>query len=134
MQFSRSVGVSNDEPDSAVLPSASRETGLILAYPDRAYADHRGLTLLGQLRQHLSEADYCEALPAQIMDCCHEIRRRASSGDMARLEMTGSFDVGNLLMRFRAVSLPLKRPSAGMPVLVMLYLVRHDGISGTDLA
>ena len=115
-----SVAVSDNEPISR--SPRSRETGLVVSYPDRSYADHKALTLLNQLRQHLPNADYRETLLAQIMKCCSEMRR-ASFEQTGRLEMMGAFDVGDQSIRFRVLSLSPKRPSESAPVLVLLDLI-----------
>src|SRR5678816_1919217 len=86
-----SVEVFDNEPMSR--SPRSRESGLVVSYPGRSYADHKALTLLNQLRQHLPNADYRETLPAQIMKCCTEMRR-ASFEQTGRLEMMGAFDLG----------------------------------------
>jgi hypothetical protein len=121
--------VSDDEPSSpsTLLRSACQgETGLVVVYPDRSYADHKGLTCLNQLRQHLPKAAYDEALPAQIRECCRKVSNRVSLRDPARLEMTGTFDLGKQSIRFRVVSLTSTRPNNGAPVLVLLNLLRND--------
>ena len=100
-----------------------QKKGVVVAYPDKAYADHEALTLLNQLRQHLPSSEYRDALPAQIVKCCTEIRNQTSSAEAARFEMLGTFDIGQQSIRFRAVSLPPKRPGDTMPILVLLDLM-----------
>jgi hypothetical protein len=45
-----------------------RDSGVVVAYPNRSYANQKALTLLNQLRQHLPNEDYREDLPTQIMN------------------------------------------------------------------
>jgi len=104
---------------------AKRETGLVVAYPDRSYADHKGLIFLSRLRRYLPNDEHHEALPARIMECCREMRNRGSLEDPARLEMTGAFDLGEESLRFRVLSFPLKRPSDRMPVVILLDVIRR---------
>ena len=100
-----------------------KDSGVVVAYPNRSYADQKALTLLNQLRQHLPNADYRDALPAQIMNCCTEMRRRGSLEKTGRLEMTGTFDLDDQSIRFRVLSLSPKQPSDAAPVLVLLDLI-----------
>jgi len=117
-QVARNLEASDHEPSA---PSA----GLVVAYPDRSYADHKGLTCLNQLRQYLPNADYHEALPARIMDCCREVRNRVSGDHPTQLEMTGAFEAGEQTFRFRVLSLPWNRLSDRMPVLILLDVIRR---------
>jgi len=120
-QWLRSLEVSDDEP----LPRMplARQTGLVVCYPDRAYADHKGLTFLGHLRRYLPNAEYHEALPARMMECCREMRNRVSVEHPAPLEITGSLELGEQTLRFRVVSLPWTRPRHDAPVLLLLNLI-----------
>ena len=118
-QLLREAGVSGE----ALSPESCRDSqwiGLVLAYPDRSYADHRGLTFLHQLRQYLPNAEYHEALPARIMECCREVRNRVSAEHPTQLEMTGAFELGEQTIGFRVLALPSKRPSHRMPMLILL--------------
>jgi hypothetical protein len=108
---------------SATAKDTGKDSGVVVAYPDRSYADQKALTLLNQLRQHLPNADYREALPAQIMNCCTELRRRGSFDQTRRLEMIGTFDLDDQSIRFRVLSLSPKQPSDAAPVLVLLDLI-----------
>jgi hypothetical protein len=123
-QLLKSAGVS-DEAQSPESPGNCQGTGLVLAYPDRFYADHKGLTFLDKLRQHLPKAEYYEALPARVMECCREVRHRMSVEYLVQLELTGAFDLGEQALYFRVLSLPMKRPSHRRPVLILLDMRRQ---------
>jgi hypothetical protein len=105
--------------------SLSRETGLVVSYPDRSYADPKGVTFLSHLRQYLPNAEYHEALPARILECCREVRSRVSLEHPVQLEMTGAFEFGEQSFRFRVLSLPLNRRSDRVPVLILLDVIRR---------
>ena len=96
------------------------ETGLVVVYPDRSYADQKGRTFLNQLHQYLPNAEYYEALPARIMECCRGMRNRVTLEYPAQLEMTGAFDLGEENIRFRVLSVPLKRQCDRTTVLILL--------------
>jgi len=100
-----------------------KDSGVVVVYPNRSYADQKALTLLNRLRQHLPNADYREALPAQIVNCCTEMRRRGRFEQTERLEMTGTFALDDQSVRFRVLSLSPKQPSDAAPVLVLLDLI-----------
>jgi hypothetical protein len=109
-------------------PGLSRsETGVIVAYRDRSYADQTARAMLAQLRRHLPPTEYCEALPAQIMESCKEIRQRAAAfGLTTRLELSGSFDLGKQSIRFRVLSLMPNRPGDRAALLVLLNVMWND--------
>jgi hypothetical protein len=118
-----SIEASDNEPMFG--SPRSRESGLVVSYPGRCYADHKGLRFLGYLRRNLPHAEYHEALPARIMECCREMRNRVSGEDPVQLEMTGAFELGEQTFRFRVLSLPLNRRSDRVPVLILLDAIRR---------
>jgi len=111
---------SSNHPALGDAQSGCHEKGVIISYPDRAYADQRALTLLSQLRRYLSSSEYSETLPVQIMECCNQIRRLAITEKTAALEMSGAFDVREHPIYFRVLLLPHKRSSDAAPVLILL--------------
>jgi hypothetical protein len=118
-----SLEAAEDEPMSR--SPLSRETGLVVSYPDQSYADHKGLTLLSHLRQYLPNAEYHEALPARILDCCREVRSQVRVEHPVQREMTGAFEFGEQSFRFRVLSLLLNRRSDRVPVLILLDAIRR---------
>jgi hypothetical protein len=124
-RLSRNLDGSGDEPQWAGSGPASQETGLVLVYPDRCYADHKGRALLSRLRQHLPRDQYRGALPVRIMECCREVRNRVSVDRPVQLQMTGAFELGEQTLRVRVLSLPLQRPGDRAPILVLLDVMRR---------
>ena len=122
---SKDIVLSEDGP----LPQPSSRmmrddrTGVVVAYPERFYADHKGLELLKVLRRHLPDDEYREALPAQILKCCAEIRGVLSG--LSGLETIGTFDLGSQHIRFRAVAVPPKRPAQSLPILILLEAIEN---------
>jgi hypothetical protein len=117
------VGETNAPP----VELSRSETGLIVAYPDRSYADHKARAMLAQLRQYLTPMEYSGPLPVHILESCQEMWQRAAAfGQTTRLELSGSFDLGKQSICFRVLPLMPKRPRDRAALLVLLNVMWND--------